>query len=132
MHSDPIADMLTRIRNGETAGQEKVTVKASKICCGIAQVLKDEGYIGDFDKIDDATGQGILKITLKYTAEGMPAITEIKRISKTGRRIYSSVKTLPYIMNGMGIAIVSTSKGVITDKQCRAEKLGGEVICTVS
>ena len=132
MHSDPIADMLTRIRNAKRAGHENVTVRASKICRGIAEVLKSEGYISDFDKIDDATGQGMLRIALKYAPEGTPAITEIRRMSKTGRRIYSSVKDLPYVMNGMGIAIVSTSRGVMTDKQCRAENLGGEIVCTVS
>jgi small subunit ribosomal protein S8 len=132
MHSDPIADMLTRIRNAERSGHATVMVKASKICQSIAGVLKSEGYISDFDKIDDATGQGIIRITLKYTPDGMPAITELKRVSKTGRRIYSSVGDLPYVMNGMGIVIVTTSKGVMTDKQCRTENLGGEVICTVS
>ena len=132
MHSDPIADMLTRIRNAKSTGHENVTVRASKVCRGIAQVLKDEGYIGDFDRIDDATGQGVLRIMLKYTPDGTPAITEIKRVSKTGRRIYSSVESLPYVMNGMGIVVVSTSKGVMTDKQCRTENLGGEIICTVS
>ena len=132
MHSDPIADMLTRIRNAKSTRHENVTVRASKVCRGIAQVLKDEGYIGDFDRIDDATGQGVLRITLKYAPDGTPAITEIKRVSKTGRRIYSSVESLPYVMNGMGIVVVSTSKGVMTDKQCRTENLGGEIICTVS
>lgn len=132
MHSDPIADMLTRIRNAEHAGREDVAVKASGICRSIAEVLKNEGYISGFDKIDDATGQGIIRILLKYAPDGTPAITEIKRVSKTGRRIYSPVKSLPYVMNGMGIVIVSTSKGVMTDKQCRAENLGGEIICTVS
>ncbi len=132
MHSDPIADMLTRIRNAVSAGHEKVTVKASKICRGIAEVLKNEGYVSDFDRIDDATRQGVLRVTLKYAPDGTPAITEIKRVSKTGRRVYSSVKSLPYVMNGMGIAIVSTSKGIMTDKQCRAENIGGEMVCTVS
>ena len=132
MHSDPIADMLTRIRNAEHAGRENVSIRASKVCQGIAEVLKNEGYINGFDKIDDATGQGIIMVQLKYTDEGTPAITEIKKISKNGRRIYSSVKTLPYVMNGMGIAVVSTSKGVMTDKQCRDKNIGGEVICTVS
>jgi small subunit ribosomal protein S8 len=132
MHSDPIADMLTRIRNAEHAGQENVTIRASRICQGIAEVLKNEGYISGFDKIDDATGQGIIRIQLKYASDGTPVITEIKRISKNGRRIYSSVRTLPYVMNGMGIAVVSTSKGVMTDKQCRTENIGGEVICMVS
>jgi small subunit ribosomal protein S8 len=124
--------MLTRIRNAEHAGKENVSIRASKVCQGIAEVLKNEGYINGFDKIDDATGQGIIMVQLKYTDEGTPAITEIKKISKNGRRIYSSVKTLPYVMNGMGIAVVSTSKGVMTDKQCRDKNIGGEVICTVS
>jgi small subunit ribosomal protein S8 len=132
MHSDPIADMLTRIRNAAHAGRENVAVRASKICQGVAQVLQKEGYISGFDKIDDATGQGQLRIRLKYALDGTPAITEIKRISKTGRRVYSSVRSLPYIMNGMGIAIVSTSKGVMTDSQCRSENVSGEILCTVN
>jgi small subunit ribosomal protein S8 len=94
--------------------------------------LQKEGYINGFDKIDDATGQGQLRIQLKYALDGTPAITEIKRISKTGRRVYSSVRSLPYIMNGMGIAIVSTSKGVMTDSQCRSENVSGEILCTVN
>src|SRR4030042_931560 len=128
MHSDPIADMLTRIRNAEQAGRESVLVKASKVCQGIAEVLRNEGYICSFDKIDDATGQGLFRIQLKYSDEGTPAITEIKRVSRNGRRVYSSVKTQPCVMNGMGIAIVSTSKGVMTDKQCRDKSIGGELI----
>jgi len=132
MHSDPIADMLTRVRNAAYVGKENVSVKASKICRGIAQVLLSEGYIGGFDKIDDATGQGLLRIQLKYAMDGTPAITEVKRVSKTGRRIYLSVEKLPNVMNGMGIAVVSTNKGVMTDKQCRAENISGEILCTVS
>jgi small subunit ribosomal protein S8 len=132
MHSDPIADMLTRIRNAARIGRENVTIRASKVCQGVAQVLQKEGYINGFDKIDDATGQGQLRIQLKYALDGTPAITEIKRISKTGRRVYSSVRSLPYIMNGMGIAIVSTSKGVMTDSQCRSENVSGEILCTVN
>ena len=132
MHSDPIADMLTRIRNAARTGRENVTVRASKVCQGVAQVLQKEGYINGFDKIDDATGQGQLRIQLKYALDGTPAITEIRRISKTGRRVYSSVRSLPYVMNGMGIAIVSTSKGVMTDSQCRSENVSGEILCTVN
>ncbi|MDD5011806.1 MAG: 30S ribosomal protein S8, partial [Phycisphaerae bacterium] len=104
MHSDPIADMLTRIRNAATAGQSRVTIKASKICEGIARVLQQEGYIAGFDRIEDACKQGVLRVELKYAMDGAPAITEIKRISKTGRRVYSPVDELPHIMNGMGIA----------------------------
>ncbi|MFA6186494.1 MAG: 30S ribosomal protein S8 [Phycisphaerae bacterium] len=132
MHSDPIADMLTRVRNAAFAGKENVDVKASKICRGIAQVLLTEGYISGFDKIDDATGQGFIKIQLKYAMDGTPVITEVKRISKTGKRVYLAVDKLPNVVNGMGIAVISTNKGVMTDKQCRAENIGGEILCTVS
>jgi small subunit ribosomal protein S8 len=132
MHGDPIADMLTRIRNAAKAEQATVTVKASGICRGILQVLLSEGYISGFDKIDDATGQGVLRVELKYAYDGTPAIAEIKRVSKTGRRVYSPVKDLPQVMNGMGIAVVSTNKGVMTDKQCRAENVSGEILCTVN
>ncbi len=131
MHSDPIADMLTRIRNAERSGHAEVKVKASGICRNVADVLKSEGYISDVDKIDDATKQGFLKITLKYAPDGTPAINEIKRVSKTGRRIYCSSDKLPHVMNGLGIVIITTNKGVKTDKQCREENLGGEIICTV-
>lgn len=131
MHIDPIADMLTRIRNAGRAGQAKVTIKASKICCGIARVLQSEGYIAGFDKIDDACGQGLLRIELKYAEDGAPAMTEIKRISKTGRRVYVSVDKLPHVMNGMGVAIISTNKGIMTDKQCRKDNVSGEILCTV-
>ena len=128
--SDPIADMLTRIRNAVRIDAEQVNVKASSICVGIAAVLKQEGYIEDFDRIDDGK-QGVLRITLKYDNQGRSVIDEIKRMSKPGRRTYSSVDDLPYVLNGMGTAIVSTSKGVMSDKSCRREKVGGEILCTV-
>lgn len=129
--SDPIADMLTRIRNATRAGKTQVSIKASKICEGIAAVLKNEGYIGDYDRIDDGK-QGVLRVVLKYDEEGRPAITDITRTSKPGRRIYASVDSLPTVLNGMGIAVVSTSKGVISDRGCRENKVGGEILCTVS
>jgi len=129
--SDPIADMLTRIRNAGRSKKTQVNVKASKICAGIADVLKNEGYIEQYDRIDDAK-QGILRVTLKYDDEGQPAISEIKRTSKPGCRIYASVDNLPKVLGGLGVAIVSTSKGVISDKSCREHKVGGEVLCTVS
>ncbi|MBN1360996.1 MAG: 30S ribosomal protein S8 [Sedimentisphaerales bacterium] len=129
--SDPIADMLTRIRNATRVGKAQVNIKATKICEGIAAVLKKEGYISDYDRIDDGL-QGILRVVLKYDEEGQPAITEITRTSKPGRRIYASVDNLPTVLNGMGIAVVSTSKGVISDRSCREGKVGGEVLCTVS
>jgi len=129
--SDPIADMLTRIRNALRINKKQVIVKASKICEGIAAVLKKEGYIEDFDRIDDGK-QGILRVTLKYDVEGQPIISEVARTSKPGKRIYSSVEHLPHVLDGMGIAIVSTSKGVMSDRDCRAAKVGGEILCTVS
>jgi len=131
MHSDPIADMLTRIRNAGKARLNYANIKKSKICHGIAKVLQNEGYITGFELMDDATGQGFIRVELKYTIDGMPAITEIKRISKTGRRLYCSVDKLPHIMNGMGIAIVTTNKGVMTDGQCRKDNVSGEILCTV-
>jgi len=129
--SDPIADMLTRIRNALRINKKQVIVKASNICEGIAAVLKKEGYIEDFDRIDDGK-QGILRVTLKYDVEGQPIISEVARTSKPGKRIYSSVEQLPHVLDGMGIAIVSTSKGVMSDRDCRAAKVGGEILCTVS
>jgi len=129
--SDPIADMLTKIRNAMRVNREQVSVKASKICESIAAVLKKEGYIKDFDKIDDGK-QGVVRITLKYDQNGCPVISEIKRISKPGRRMYSSVDKLPRVLGGLGVAIVSTSKGVMSDRNCREANIGGEVICTVS
>ena len=129
--SDPIADMLTRIRNAARTSKPQVNVKASKICEGIAAVLKQEGYIEDYDRIDDGK-QGLLRITLKYDQEGQSVIGEIKRASKPGCRAYASVDGLPTVLGGMGIAIVSTSKGVISDRSCRENRVGGEVLCTVS
>jgi len=129
--SDPIADMLTRIRNAVRINKEQVQVMASKTCEGVAAVLKKEGYIKDFDRIDDGK-QGILRITLKYDQDGHPIISEIKRTSKPGRRIYSPVDKLPRVLAGMGIAIVSTSKGVMSDRNCREANVGGEILCTVS
>jgi small subunit ribosomal protein S8 len=129
--SDPIADMLTRIRNAVRINKKQVNVKASKICEGIAAVLKTEGYIEDFDRIDDGN-QGILRIMLKYDQDGGSIINEIARTSKPGRRVYSSVEKLPRVLAGMGIAIVSTSEGVMSDRSCREKNVGGEILCTVS
>ncbi len=129
--SDPIADMLTRIRNASRVRRESVSVKASKVCQGVAQVLKDEGYILDYDRIDDGK-QGLIRIALKYTPEGDPVINTIARVSKPGCRVYNSKDDLPRVMGGLGVAIVSTSQGVISDRKCRQENVGGELICTVS
>jgi small subunit ribosomal protein S8 len=129
--SDPIADMLTRIRNAMRINKGQVNTKASKICEGIAAVLKKEGYIEDFDRIDDGK-QGILRITLKYDQQGHSIISEITRKSKSGCRVYSSVDKLPRILGGMGTAIISTSKGIMSDRECRQANVGGEILCTVS
>jgi small subunit ribosomal protein S8 len=129
--SDPIADMLTRIRNGARVRKSQVIVKASKICEGIALVLKSEGYIDNVERIEDAT-QGILRITLRYDPTGRSAISEIRRVSKPGCRVYMGVESLPKVLGGMGITVVSTSKGVVSDRVCRQSKVGGEVLCMVS
>jgi small subunit ribosomal protein S8 len=129
--SDPVADMLTRIRNAVRIGRQTVNIRASNICAGIAGVLKKEGYIEDFDRIDDGK-QGILRVTLKYDESGQSVISEITRTSKPGRRIYSGVGDLPHVLGGYGIAIVSTSKGVMSDKNCRESNVGGEILCTVN
>ena len=129
--SDPIADMLTRIRNGSRVNKPQVEIRASKVCEGVARVLKEEGYITDYDRIDD-TKQGLLRIFLKYSNEGIPVISELKRLSKPGRRVYSNMNDMPEVLGGLGIAIVSTSKGVMSDRNCRKENIGGEMICMVS
>ncbi len=128
--SDPIADMLTRIRNAQMSEKVSVRMPASKLKKAIAQVLKDEGYIHDFIiRQDGAVPE--MEIMLKYYA-GRPVIDRIERISRPGLRIYKGVKDLPRVMNGLGIAIVSTSKGVMTDRKARALGVGGEVLCIVS
>ena len=129
--SDPIADMLTRVRNGVRSRHKVVNVKASRMCEGICRVLKDEGYIEDYQRVDDAK-QGLLRVYLKYGPYGEDVITEVRRVSKPGRRYYAGTEDLPRPLGGMGISIVSTSKGVLSDRRCRQEKIGGEVLCTVS
>jgi small subunit ribosomal protein S8 len=129
--SDPIADMLTRIRNAARINKAEVNIRASNICEGIAAVLKQEGYIVEFDRIDD-NKQGILRVTLKYDQTGRSVIDKITRTSKPGCRRYSGVDKLPRVLAGLGIVIVSTSKGVMSDKSCREANIGGEILCTVS
>ena len=130
-NQDPIADMLTRIRNANRVGRRLVMIPNSKICTGIAGVLKDEGYIEDFDVIPDEK-QGMLRVKLKYSTSGEKVIHALDRASKPGRRIYRGVDALPRILNGMGIAVVSTSKGVMSDRKAREQNVGGELLCTVS
>jgi len=130
-NQDPIADMLTRIRNANRVGRRFVQIPKSKICTGIAQVLQDEGYIDSFDVIEDER-QGQIRIKLKYTNTGQKVIHVIDRQSKPGCRVYRGVDGLPKVLNGMGIAVVSTSKGVMSDRKAREANVGGELLCTVS
>jgi small subunit ribosomal protein S8 len=128
--SDPLADMLTRIRNGLMAKFETVEMPSSKTKANIAKVLKDEGYINAFS-INEEGPQGSLKIELKYGTDNSPVITGIKRVSKPGLRKYTRVDNIPVVLNGLGIAILSSSQGVITDKTARASNVGGEILCEV-
>ena len=130
--SDTIADMLTRLRNAVGAKHKTVDVKNSKICQGIAQVLKDEGYITDFATLDDGTKQGLIRITIKYTPTGEQVLRDLKRISKPGCRVYRSVKDFPQVIQGLGIAVLSTSRGVLSDRQARQQNIGGELHATIS
>jgi len=130
MMTDPIADMLTRIRNANMAGHGNVQVPASKIKESIANILKAEGYIKDFEVVSSTT-QGSLKLYLKYGQNARSVITGLKRISKPGLRVYAGKDEIPKVLNGLGVAIISTSRGIMTDKKARIEGLGGEVICYV-
>jgi small subunit ribosomal protein S8 len=129
--TDPIGDMLTRVRNASAARHEKVLVPASNLKLRIAEVLKAEGFIQDFFLHKDEGHQGAITIVLKYGAEREPAISDIKRVSKPGLRRYVATDDIPRVLNGMGIAILSTSKGVMVDREARKQKVGGELICTV-
>jgi len=128
--TDPIADLLTRIRNAQTAGKAEVSMPASKAKAAIAKVLKDEGYIIDL-RTDENSGKPQLTVSLKYF-EGKPVIDQIRRVSRPGRRVYKAKNDLPKILGGLGVAIVSTSQGVMSDRQARAIGQGGEVLCIVS
>lgn len=128
--TDPIGDMLTRIRNGNNAHHEMIEVPASNIKKSIVQILMDEGYIKSFEVIEDGK-QGIIRIQLKYGAQKERVITGLKRISKPGLRVYANREEIPRVLGGLGIAVLSTSKGIMTDKSARMQKIGGEVICYV-
>ena len=131
MHiTDPLADMLTRLRNASAARHESVDVPASKMKKAIAEILLEEGYIKNFQVVEDG-GQGVIKIALKYTATGEKAITGIRRVSKPGLRVYAPADELPQVLRGLGVAVISTSRGVMTDKQARAAHIGGEVLAFV-
>ena len=128
--TDPVADMLTRIRNANTAKHESVDVPASNLKKAIAQILLDEGYIKSFEVVEDGT-QGIIRIQLKYLAGKEKVISGLRRVSKPGLRVYAGADELPRVLKGLGIAIISTSRGVMTDKKARANHVGGEVLAVV-
>ena len=128
--TDPIADMLTRIRNGIMVNREAVNIPSSRIKVGIAEVLKKEGFIMDFKNIPDEK-QGMLRVYLKYGPLNQKVISHIKRESTPGRRVYKGVEDIGKVLNGIGISIFSTAKGILSNKECREHKIGGELICTV-
>ena len=128
--NDPIGDMLTRILNAQLRGKSTVTTPASKLRAWVLDVLADEGYIRGYEKKSSNDGHGAIEISLKYF-DGVPVIKELKRISKPGRRVYLSVKDIPQVRQGLGVSIVSTPQGVMSDANARAKNVGGEVICTV-
>ncbi len=128
--NDPLGDMLTRIRNAQMRGKASVNTPASKLRRWVLDVLKDEGYIRGYSETEIVNGVSELEIELKYY-EGQPVIQEIQRVSKPGRRVYSSVKTMPVVRNGLGISIVSTPKGVMSDNAARENNVGGEILCRV-
>lgn len=130
MMTDPIADLLTRLRNGQAASKVEVDMPSSRLKCAIAQVLKDEGYISDFSAAE-ADGKPVLTVTLKYH-EGKPVIDMIQRASRPGLRVYKGKDELPRVQGGLGVAIISTSRGVMSDRQARAAGEGGEVLCVIS
>ena len=128
--NDPIGDMLTRIRNAQMRGKSTVSTPASKLRVWVLDVLADEGYIRGYEKTSSDDGHGPIEISLKYF-DGIPVIRELKRISKPGRRVYLGVKDIPQVRQGLGVSIVSTPQGVMSDANARAKNVGGEVICTV-
>ena len=130
MNTDPIADMLTRIRNANMVSHSTVEMPSSKLKVQLAKLLKEEGFITDYN-VKEVGKFNVLEITLKYDAKNKPIITKLERISKPGLRSYSKAKNLPKVLGGMGIAIVSTSKGLLTDRKARKENIGGEVLCYV-
>ena len=128
--SDPTADMLTRIRNALRARHETVNVAANKVCDGICRVLRDEGYIQDYRRIEDVR-QGQIRVYLKYGPLGEDVVTYLQRTSRPGQRVYRGVADLPKVRGGLGIVVVSTSRGVLSDRECREQNVGGEVLCMV-
>lgn len=130
MWSDPVADMLTRIRNAARNKARHVMIPRSSLKCAICRVLVDEGFIEGFDEIDDGV-QGKIRVTLKYGPRGEQVLNHLKRESKGGRRLFVKVDEIPRVLNGLGIAVLSTSRGVLSDRLCREHRVGGELLCTV-
>ncbi len=130
MHSDPISDMLTRIRNGLAAHHHKVDVPGSKVKIEIARILKEQGYVANYRVANDDHKQTI-KVYLKYRPDRSPVISELKRVSKPGRRVYADAGKIPRVIGGMGVCILTTSKGVMTGKEAGKQRVGGEILCTV-
>jgi small subunit ribosomal protein S8 len=130
--TDPIADMLTRLRNGAVATQDTVRMPSSKLKESLAAILRQEGYIADFTVKEEATRPGrVLEITMKYTPDRAPTISGLRRVSKPGLRVYSKADRLPRVLGGLGVAVLSTSQGLMTDREARKQKVGGEVLCYV-
>lgn len=130
MHSDPIADMLTRIRNGMAARSHKVDIPGSKVKIELARILKEEGYVSNYRVANDNRKQ-VLKVYLKYRPDRKPVVTRMKRVSKPGRRVYVNSRGIPRVIGGMGICVLTTSRGVMTGREARKRRVGGEVLCTV-
>ena len=128
--SDPLSDLLTRLRNAMTAGHDRVDVPASRVKEAVLTVLEEEGFIASFRKVQEG-GRPLLRVGLKYDSEGAPIVAGIERVSRPGRRVYARADAIPKVLGGLGVSIVSTSKGIVTDKKARQARLGGEVLCNV-
>jgi small subunit ribosomal protein S8 len=128
--SDPLSDLLNRLRNAMRAGHEKVDVPASRIKEDVLRVLSDEGYVGAWRRVDEK-GRPVLRVALKYDPEGIPVVAGLERVSRPGRRVYAPAKEIPEVLGGLGISIVSTSRGVVTGRQARESRQGGEILCNV-
>ncbi len=127
---DPLSDLLTRLKNGMSAGHERVDVPASRVKEAVLKVLEEEGFVASFRKVQEA-GRPVLRVGLKYDHEGEPIVSGIERVSRPGRRVYAKAEAIPKVLGGLGVSIVSTSKGIVTDRTARESRLGGEVLCNV-
>lgn len=128
--SDPLSDLFTRLRNGMRAGHDRVDVPASRLKEAVLKVLENEGFVASYRR-EEKDGRPVLRVGLKYDGEGEPIVAGIERVSRPGRRVYAKADAIPAVLGGLGISIVSTSRGIVTDKQARKERLGGEVLCNV-